>query len=259
MELNLAGKTALVTGASKGIGLAVARQLAAEGCSLHLASRTQADLEAARDGINRDFGAQVTVHAADLSDGDRVRQLAADTAGIDILVNNAGAIPFGSVDMVDEPTWRKAWDLKVLGYINLIREVYPAMTARGSGVIVNVLGTAGERPTPTYIAGSMGNASLMAMCVALGGESVNKGVRVVGVNPGLIETERMVTLSQARAERELGDKARWREFLTNMPQGRAGKPEEVADLVAFLASSRASWISGTVVTIDGGVTKRATL
>ncbi len=259
MDLNLAGKTALITGASKGIGLAVARLLAAEGCSLHLAARTEADLVAARDDINQTHGAQVTIHAADLSDGDRMRQLARDTAGIDILVNNAGAIPFGNVEMVDEATWRNAWDLKVMGYVNLIREVYPAMIARGSGVIVNVLGTAGERPTPSYVAGSMGNASLMALCVALGGESLHKGVRVVGVNPGLIETERMVTLSEARAAAEFGDKSRWREYLTNMPMGRAGKAQEVADLVAFLASDRASWISGTVVTVDGGMTKRASL
>jgi NAD(P)-dependent dehydrogenase (short-subunit alcohol dehydrogenase family) len=105
----------------------------------------------------------------------------------------------------------------------------------------------------------MGNASLMAMTVALGGESVGKGVRVVGVNPGLIETERMMTMNKARAVEKFGDEARWREFLADMPLARAGAPEEVADLVAFLASDRASWISGTIVTIDGGVTKRATL
>ena len=253
MDLNLAGKTALITGGSKGIGLAVARLLAAEGCSLHLAARTEADLIAARDELNQTHGAQVTIHAADLSDGDRMRQLASDTAGIDILVNNAGAIPFGNIEMVDETTWRNAWDLKVLGYVNLVRAVYPAMVARKAGVIVNILGTAGERPTPSYLAGSMGNASLMAMTVALGGESVGKGVRVVGVNPGLVETDRMVTLMRTRAASELGDADRWPELTKGLPLGRAAKADEVGDLVTFLASDRASYISGVIYSIDGGV------
>jgi NAD(P)-dependent dehydrogenase (short-subunit alcohol dehydrogenase family) len=259
MDLNLNGKSVLITGGSKGIGKAVAAQMAAEGCTLHLASRTAADLEAVRDELNATYGAQVTIHAADLSNGDHMRQLAADTAGIDILINNAGAIPPGDVEKVDEATWRAAWDLKVFGYVNLIREVYPAMCARGAGVILNVIGTAGERPVASYIAGSMANASIMALTVALGGEAPHKGVRVLAVNPGLIETERMVMLGEAQAMEKHGDKTRWREMLENFPDGRAGSVEEVADVVTFLASPRASWVSGTVLTIDAGMTKRAGL
>ena len=259
MDLGLAGRSVLITGSSKGIGLACAHAFAAEGCDVHLVARTADVLERARADIAGRYQVKVTASALDLSDSANVDRLVTEAGDVDILVNDAGAIPAGPIDQIDEARWRAAWDLKVFGYINMTRAFLAKMKARGSGVIVNVLGTAGERPTPSYIAGSMGNASLMAMCVALGGESVDKGVRVVGVNPGLIETERMVTLSEARAQEKFGDKTRWREFLENMPQGRAGKPQEVADLVTYLASPRASWISGTVVTVDGGVTKRATL
>ena len=157
MDLNLRGKLALVTGASKGIGLACARQLAEEGCHLHLASRTKADLERAKETIQARHNVSVTIHPVDLSNGDAARSLAAACNDIDILVNNAGAIPAGDLKAIDEARWRDAWNLKVFGYINLCRAVYPAMKARGGGVIVNVLGAAGERPTWGYIAGSAGN------------------------------------------------------------------------------------------------------
>jgi NAD(P)-dependent dehydrogenase (short-subunit alcohol dehydrogenase family) len=250
MDLNLRGKLALVTGASKGIGFACARQLAEEGCDLHLASRTKADLEKAKESIQARHNVSVTIHPVDLSNGDSARSLAAACSGIDILVNNAGAIPAGDLQAIDEARWRQAWDLKVFGYVNMCRAVYPAMKARGKGVIVNVLGAAGERPTWGYIAGSAGNASLMAFTRGMGGTSLVDGVRIVACNPGLIRTERMETMLRARAQEKLGDAGRWQELIPVNPP--VGTPEQCADLVAFLASDRASHIAGTVVTIDGG-------
>ena len=250
MDLHLRGKLALVTGASKGIGLACARQLAEEGCHLHLASRTKADLERAKATIQARHNVSVTIHAVDLSNGDNARLLAQTCSDIDILVNNAGAIPAGDLQVIDEARWRDAWDLKVFGYVNLCRAAYPAMKARGGGVIVNVLGAAGERPTWGYVAGSAGNASLMAFTRALGGSSLVDRIRVVGCNPGLVRTERMETMLRATAQTKLGDAGRWQELIPANPP--VGTPEQCADLVAFLASDRASHISGTIVTIDGG-------
>jgi NAD(P)-dependent dehydrogenase (short-subunit alcohol dehydrogenase family) len=153
---------------------------------------------------------------------------------------------------VDEKTWREAWDLKVWGFINLTREVYRGMCEKKRGVIVNIIGLAGERHSAQYIAGTMGNASLMAMSRALGGESPDYGVRVIGINPGAIETDRQVVRWKARAKKELGDEGRWRELTTGFPFGRLGSVAEIADTVAFLCSDRSSYTTGTVITIDGG-------
>jgi NAD(P)-dependent dehydrogenase (short-subunit alcohol dehydrogenase family) len=256
MDLGLAGRTALVTGASKGIGRAIAEGLAAEGVHLHLAARTKADLDATADAIRARWNVNVTVHPANLSDGDTCRQLAATTGDLDILMNNAGAIPGGDILAIDEDRWREAWDLKVFGYINLARAVYPAMKARGGGVIVNIIGLGGETMDGGYIAGAAGNASLMAFSRALGSKAFDEKVRVVGINPGMVATGRMRTLFETRAEREHGDRSRWQEYLKHLPQGRAAEPREIADAAIFLASDRASYISGTVLSIDGGTLHR---
>ena len=257
MDLNLHGKTALVTGASKGIGLAVAKALAAEGCNLHLAARGKETLEGAREAIRKRHQVAVALHPLDLSRSESVGQLAESCRDVDILVNNAGAIPGGTIDMIDEARWRAAWDLKVFGYINLTREFLALMAKRGRGVIVNVVGLAGEKMDAGYVAGSAGNAALIAFTKAVGSTSLDKGVRVLGCNPGPVETDRIVTLMKTRAEREFGDASRWQEYLKKLPLGRAAKAEEVADLVAFLASDRASYISGTVTNIDGGLGARS--
>ena len=255
MDLGLRGRSALVTGGSKGIGLACATSLAREGCDVHLAARSSDALAAAREQLARQFNVAVETHAVDLSIGDSARSLLAACADVDILVNNAGAIPPGSIGEVEEARWREAWDLKVFGYINTCRSALAAMSERGRGVIVNVIGAAGERAPPGYIAGAGGNAALMAITRGLGATSRRHGVRVVGINPGLTETERMVTMCRKTAEDRFGDPERWRDTLD--PDFPPARPEHIGDMVAFLASDLSASTTGTIVTIDGGASGRA--
>src|SRR5262245_42393754 len=168
MDLELRGKKVLITGASKGIGLACAHGFAAEGARLHIAARSESGLKAAAEAISRQHDVEVSIHPLDLGVTQNTLALAQACGDVDILVNNAGAIPSGSLTEVEDETWRHAWDLKVFGYINLARELYRCMCARGSGVIINVIGVAGERPRSSYIAGTAGNAALMAFSRALG-------------------------------------------------------------------------------------------
>jgi short-subunit dehydrogenase len=180
MDLHLRGKSALVTGASKGIGAAIAETLAEEGCNLHLAARSTEAMDTLARKLRETYGVTVTVHTTDLRNSNDLARLASAAADIDILVNNAGDIPSGSLDVIDEATWRHAWDLKVFGFINLTRHVYAQMKSRGHGVIINVIGVAGERVDANYVVGSAGNASLMAFTRALGSASLKDNIRVVG-------------------------------------------------------------------------------
>ena len=255
MDLKLSGRKALVTGASKGIGAACAESLVREGCDVVLVARDVGTLAAvqARLGL---IGPAVSIAAADLSDSRNVDRLAEAYPDIDILVNNAGAIPAGRLHEIDEAAWRRAWDLKVFGYVNMTRRFYAAMAQRRGGAIVNIIGSAGKRVDASYIAGSMGNASLIAFTQALGSASAADGIRVLGINPGPIATERHEMIFRRRAAEALGDAERWRELLARLPFGRVGLPEEIGALTAFLASDLSGYISGEVVTIDGGAVYR---
>ena len=254
MDLDLQGKTALVTGASKGIGLACAELLAEEGCHLHLTARTAADLDRAKETIRKKANVQITVHPMDLSKRGAPAELAAACGNLDILVNNAGAIPAGDIEAIDEDRWRDAWDLKIFGYINLTRIVYADMKAKGGGVIVNVIGAAGHGPRSNYIAGSAGNAALIALTKGLGCKSPEDGIRVVGLSPGQTLTERMETMLRVLAREKFDDEERWQELVNTSPP--PGKAEEIADLAVYLASRRASHITGTTILIDGGASGR---
>jgi NAD(P)-dependent dehydrogenase (short-subunit alcohol dehydrogenase family) len=256
MDLGLRGRKALITGASRGIGRAAAEVLAAEGCDVVLVSRTQSDLDAAQAKILGQSNVSARVYAMDLGDSKNVDRLAAECADTEILVNNAGAIPRGTIADIDEARWREAWDLKVFGYINMTRRFYALMAARRKGVVINVIGAAGDAVQSGYACGSAGNASLMAFTRAIGGTAPNDGLRVVGINPGPVETDRMVTRLRREAQAQLGDADRWRELTGHMAFARAATATEIGNMVAFLASDRSGYTTGTIVTVDGGGTSR---
>jgi NAD(P)-dependent dehydrogenase (short-subunit alcohol dehydrogenase family) len=256
MDLGLRGKTALITGGSQGIGYAVAEELAREGVNLHLAARTKADLERAKTTLEDEYGVDVAVHPVNLGDRAARDAFARECAGVDILINNAGAVPGGNIEDVDEDTWRAAWDVKMFAFVGITRIVYKEMCARRRGVICNIVGTGGIVTSGEYICGGLNNRGLIQFTISLGGASVRHNVRVVGVNPGATETERLKGLRAAREAKEPDPEAFRRALFAKYAYGRPAHPNEVSGMVAFLASDRASYISGCMMTVDGGAVAR---
>ena len=254
MDLGLKGQRALVTGASKGLGRSIALTLAEEGMNVDITARSAADLESVRADILSRHNVDVRVFPLDLSRSASVAALVKVCGDNDVLVNNAGAIPRGFLHEVDEQQWRTAWDLKVFGTINMTRAFYATMKSRRRGVIINIIGMAGEWLDADYLCGSTGNAALIAFTKAVGGVSSRDGIRVVGINPGPFWTPRAEETMRKTARVRLGDEERYGEIVKSMklPFDRFGTPEEIAGQAAFLASDRAGYISGEVVNIDGG-------
>ncbi|WP_435140230.1 short-chain dehydrogenase/reductase [Pseudopelagicola sp. nBUS_19] len=259
MDLNLGGKTALITGASMGIGEHVAETLSAEGVHLHLTARSMDKLEALKARIAEKSDVSVDLHPIDLTAERAPEHLAEVINEVDILINNAGAIPSGDLWDVDEAAWRKGFDLKVFGYINMCRLFYAKMKAAGGGVIINIIGNGGEVLDRDYIAGASGNISLMGFTRALGGYALDDKMRVVGINPGPVNTDRIYNMLKKWAEKDLGDSGRYKELAAGYPLGRPAHCSEISDLVAFLASDRAGYTTGTIYTVDGGISARTSI
>jgi 3-oxoacyl-[acyl-carrier protein] reductase len=260
MELGLKGKVAIVTGASKGIGKAIAEELAAEGVSLALCARGQQLLTDIATTLHQRTDVQVLPFAADLSTLEGIRAFMQATVQrfgtVDILVNNAGAIRPGSLLAKPDADWQTDWALKVFGYIRLTREVFPVMQAKGGGRIINIIGSAGRQPNAGYLAGGGANAALMNMTKALADEGAPHQILVNAINPGPIRTERwdmmMARMATERNQTPAAVEASW---LQDNPLRRPGEAHEVAALAVFLASWRASYITGTIIPVDGGATR----
>ena len=252
MELNLHNKTALITGASKGIGKAIAESMAKEGCNLVLTARSDDKLIELKAELQKQHNISVEIIPIDLSLKNSVEKVSEHCGEVDILINNAGAIPPGSLSDINEETWRNAWNLKVFGYINLTRLIYNKMKIAKKGVILNIIGSAGQKPMYNYIAGTTANAGLMAFTKALSNGSTANGIRVLGINPGFTTSDRLITMMRGKAKEQFNDEERWEELFKDLPFERAAKAEEVADLTTFLVSPRCDYISGTIIAIDAG-------
>jgi 3-oxoacyl-[acyl-carrier protein] reductase len=252
MDLELSGKTAIVTGGSKGIGRATALRFVAEGASVLICARGQEALDETAALARNTEGARIETVAADLTRPEDIRRVVAraeDAFGrIDILVNNAGSARPGDFFKITDDDWRADFELKFYGYIRMAREVMPRMARERGGVIINVIGTGALRPSAGYMVGGAANAALNHFTKSLADEGAKHGVRVVGVNPGPILTERLRLFAERGARGANPDEI----YARMTPLKRPGKPEEVADLVCFLASPRGAFIHGANITIDGG-------
>jgi NAD(P)-dependent dehydrogenase (short-subunit alcohol dehydrogenase family) len=259
MELGLKGRKVVITGASQGIGEGIARAFGAEGCELFLVARSADKLTRIASELRERHQVAVQTLALDMTVPGAIAAIMEIACDADVLVNNAGSIPGGTLWDVEETAWRKGWELKVFGYINLTRAMYSAMKQRGGGVILNNIGNGGENFDFNYIAGTTGNAALMAFTRALGGRSLEDGIRVVGINPGPVSTERINKVLRTHAERVLGDSERFGELMSNYPLGRPATVQEVADLFVYLASVKSSYITGVIFTVDGGLTSKRSI
>ena len=255
MELGLRGKVALVTGSSRGIGRGVALAFAAEGCDLLLTGRDAAALDEVAKSI-RDKGRKAAVTVLDLRDPDApaalVENVKKEVGGLDILVNNAGTTNRGDFFTLTDADWAEGYGLKFFAHVRLARAVWPLLKER-RGSLIAIGGTSGRKPEKSFTIGSSVNAAVAAFTKCLADLGKEDGVQVNCIHPSLVETERQWRRIRAEVERSGEPEAKVREALCRETGiMRFGTVEDVADLVTFLVSKRATWMHGATVDLDGG-------
>lgn len=260
MDLELHGKTALIVASSKGLGKAIAHQLSLEGCNVMLTSRNAEELEKTREELLVDARGQVKCCPCDITRLEEIKELVYRTRDlltpIDILINNAGGPPGGGFDQQDDAAWQAAFELNLLSYVRLIREVLPDMKKRNAGRIINVTSSSIKQPIPGLILSNVMRMGILGLAKSLADELAPFNVLVNTVAPGRIATDRTAYLDQLKAERMGVEREQVvNESLQRIPLGRYGDPEEFARVVCFLASGASSYVSGSTLMVDGGMVR----
>ena len=260
MDLGIKGRNALITGGSQGIGRACAEALAEEGVNIVIVARDPKRLASAAEEISTNRTGHVTPVTGDLTNVADIKRIVAEaetTLGqIDILVNNAGSAPLGRIGDLTDDTWQACFDLKLMGYVRCCRAVLQSMCRQKWGRIINIIGRGGHFPTAKYIAGGAINAAILNITQALAEECGPHNVLVNGVNPAATATERWNTLVRQRMKITGQTEEEIREASAkNIPLGRIGAPEDIASMVAYLCSEKAGFVNGSLIDIDGGVSR----
>ena len=257
MFLGLRGKTALIGAASKGLGYAIARELAVEGATIVICARTKEPLKEARDRLATETGAKVYAISADLSKYEDVKRVATTSleklGRVDILFNNNGGPPAGPFETHDAATWQEAFDQTLRSAVEMSRAVLPGMKERHWGRIINVTSMAAKQPVDNLVLSNSLRAAVHGFARTLANEVAEFGITVNNIMPGYTRTERVESLAAATAKRDNTDAATvLTRFEKDVPMRRLGEPEEFAALAAFLASERASYITAQSIAVDGG-------
>ena len=260
MDLGLKGKVAIVAASSKGMGKATAMGLAAEGARVTMLARSGADLEKAAQEVREKHRAEVLAIPADVTRDDDIKRVVRETVArwgtVNILVNNAGGPPPGSFDDMTDVQWQSAFELTLLSVVRMVREVLPHMRMAGGGAIINLQSTSVKTPIDNLILSNSIRSGVIGLAKSLSLELAKDKIRVNNVLPGLILTDRqqqVLTVWSQRLGKSLDETKRWRE--AEIPLGRIGDPEDVANMIVFLASDRAGYVTGVTVQVDGGMVR----